>query len=130
MNSPQVAWRSSGFLESTRFSTFTSSAGMPAPAQIRASGGGLASPLWRQILADVLHAEIATVNTTEGAAWGAGLLAAVGAGWYPDVQAATAALVSATVAARPGPDAAGYAELHGVYRELYPDLAPIFHRQA
>ena len=58
-------------------------AGMPAPAQIRASGGGTASALWRQILADVLEAEIATVSTTEGAAYGAGLLAAVGAGWFP-----------------------------------------------
>jgi xylulokinase len=57
-------------------------AGMPAPAQIRASGGGTASALWRQILADVLDAEIATVSTTEGAAYGAGLLAGVGAGWF------------------------------------------------
>ena len=71
-------------------------ADMPAPAQIRASGGGTASPLWRQILADVLDAEIATVDTTEGAAYGAGLLAAVGAGWFPSVEAATDALVHAT----------------------------------
>ena len=41
-------------------------AGMPAPAQIRASGGGTASPLWRQILADVLDAEIATVSHDRG----------------------------------------------------------------
>ena len=47
-------------------------AGMPAPSQVRASGGGTASPLWRQILADVLGAELATVSTTEGAAYGAG----------------------------------------------------------
>ena len=67
-------------------------AGMPAPAQIRASGGGTASPLWRQILADVLDAEIATVDTTEGAAYGAALLAAVGAGWFRRVEAAAAAL--------------------------------------
>src|SRR3954451_5206979 len=55
-------------------------AGMPPPAQIRASGGGTASELWRQILADVLAAELATVETTEGAAYGAALLAGVGAG--------------------------------------------------
>ena len=60
-------------------------AGMPVPTQVRASGGGIASALWRQILADVLEAEIATVGTSEGAAYGAGLLAAVGAGWYPSV---------------------------------------------
>ena len=103
-------------------------AGMPAPAQIRASGGGTASPLWRQILADVLGAEIATVNTTEGAAYGAALLAAVGAGWFPSVDDATTALVTATPAATPGPDAARYAEAHRLYRDLYPALAPSFQR--
>jgi len=103
-------------------------AGMPAPAQIRASGGGTASGLWRQILADVLGAEIATVNTVEGAAYGAGLLAAVGAGWYPSVEAAAASLVTATPAASPGLDSAAYAEAHAVYRDLYPALAPLFPR--
>lgn len=103
-------------------------AGMPAPDQIRASGGGTASELWRQILADVLDAEIATVNTTEGAAYGAGLLAAVGAGWYRSVEDAAAALVTATPVAAPGPDAPRYAEAHAIYRDLYPALAPMFRR--
>ena len=103
-------------------------AGMAAPARIRASGGGTVSSLWRQILADVLDAEIAIVNTSEGAAYGAGLLAAVGAGWFPTVGDATSALVTATPVAAPGPDAAAYAEAHSVYRDLYPALAPSFHR--
>ncbi len=103
-------------------------AGMPAPDQIRASGGGTASPLWRQILADVLDAEIATVDTAEGAAYGAGLLAAVGAGWFPTVDAATAAFVTATPVASPGPDTSRYAEAHAIYRDLYPALAPAFRR--
>ncbi len=103
-------------------------AGMPAPAQIRASGGGTVSPLWRQILADVLQAEIAIVSTSEGAAYGAGVLAAVGAGWFASVGDATSALVTATPVAMPGPDAAAYAEAHGTYRELYPALAPTFRR--
>jgi xylulokinase len=101
-------------------------AGMSAPSQIRASGGGTASPRWRQILADVLDAEIATVSTTEGAAYGAGLLAAVGAGWFESVEAACDAVVVATPAAAPGADAGRYAELHARYRELYPALAPSF----
>ena len=103
-------------------------AGMPVPAQILASGGGMASPLWRQILADVLGAAIATPGTTEGAAFGAALLAAVGAGWFPTVEAAADAIVHATPAAEPGPDAARYAEAHAIYRDLYPALAPAFHR--
>jgi len=105
-------------------------AGMPAPTRIRASGGGIASPTWRQILADVLGAEIATVATPEGAAYGAGLLAAVAAGWYPTVEATTDALVRATPVASPGADAARYAEVHAIYRDLYPALAPIFPRLA
>jgi xylulokinase len=105
-------------------------AGMPAPSVIRASGGGTSNPLWRQILADVLGAEIATVDTAEGAAYGAGLLAAVGAGWFPTVEAAAAELVTATPTAAPGADAPRYAEVHAIYRELYPALAPTFPRLA
>ena len=97
-------------------------AGMPAPDQIRASGGGTASPLWRQILADVLGAEIATVDTTEGAAFGAALLAAVGAGWFPTVEAAADSVAHATPVAAPGPDAAVYRDAHAAYRALYPAL--------
>jgi xylulokinase len=103
-------------------------AGTPAPSQIRASGGGTASPLWRQILADVLEAEIATVSTTEGAAYGAALLAAVGAGWFASVDAATDACVRATPSAEPGPDAPTYRERHAAYRALYPALSPLFPR--
>jgi len=101
-------------------------AGTPEPAQIRASGGGTTSALWRQILADVLRAQIATPATTEGAAYGAAILAAVGAGWFPDVATACAALVRATPAADPGPEAEAYAERHARYRELYPALKPAF----
>ncbi len=103
-------------------------AGVPAPTQIRASGGGTASALWRQILADVLGAEIATVNTTEGAAYGAGLLAAVGAGWFRSVEAGAEAFVTATPVAAPGPAAATYAEAHAIYQDLYPALRPTFRR--
>ena len=104
-------------------------AGMPAPSTIRASGGGTASPVWRQILADVLDAEIATVATTEGAAYGAAVLAAVGAGWMPDVATATTAWISTEVAASPGAaDAvAAYRDRHAAYRALYPALSPTFH---
>ena len=57
------------------------------------TGGGAKSILWRQILADVLDTELVTVNTTEGAAYGAALLAGVGAGAWPDVDAACEATI-------------------------------------
>ena len=102
-------------------------AGMPAPSQIRVSGGGTASPLWRQILADVLDTELATVSTTEGAAYGAAVLAAVGSGWFATVEDAVATIVTVTPATTPGPNAERYAEGHARYRALYPALAPHFH---
>ena len=71
---------------------------------------------------------IATVETTEGAAFGAGLLAGVGAGWWATVDAATDAIVRVTPVAAPGPEAARYAERHAVYRELYPALRETFPR--
>jgi xylulokinase len=102
--------------------------GMPAPTQVRASGGGIASPLWRQILADVLEAEVATVNTVEGAAFGAALIAAPAAGWYAGVEAAAEAIVRATAVAHPGRDREAYRAAHATYRSLYPALSPFFHR--
>ncbi len=101
-------------------------AGMPVPARIRASGGGTGSELWRQILADVLDVEIATVETTEGAAYGAAALASVGAGWFADVDAVTDAWVTTTVVAAPGSAVAAYRERHAAYRGLYPALSPTF----
>ena len=59
--------------------------------QVRVSGGGARSMLWRQILADVLGVELVTVNTTEGAAYGAALLAGVACGVWPDVAKASGA---------------------------------------
>ena len=94
--------------------------------QVRASGGGARSPLWRQILADVFNAEIVTVDVTEGAAYGAALLAGVGAGVYPDVAAACAAAVRVTGSTDPGPAVPIYADYYPRYRALYPALAPEF----
>lgn len=101
-------------------------AGMPKPETIRASGGGTRSGLWRQILADVLDAEIATVATEEGAAYGAGILALVGADHFPSVAAATDEMVEVTPAASPSGDTGAYAELHHRYQDLYPALKPTF----
>jgi xylulokinase len=103
-------------------------AGIERPRQIRVAGGGTASPMWRQILADVLQSEIAIVRTAEGAAYGAALLASVGAGWFTDVEAACDSLVVASSAAEPGASVAAYEKAYARYRELYPALAPTFHR--
>jgi len=94
--------------------------------QVRASGGGARSLLWRQILADVFDAQIVTVEVTEGAAYGAALLAGVGAGVYPTVTAACDAVIRVTGRTEPGPAASVYADYYPRYRALYPALAPEF----
>ncbi len=105
--------------------------GIADVAQLRASGGGVKSPIWRQILADVLGAELVTVNVTEGAAYGAALLAGVGVGVWPDVPAACDATVRITSETRPDPERNKvYAGLHKLYRDLYPALKPTFHAVA
>ena len=102
-------------------------AGAGTVAQVRISGGGARSPQWRQIIADVLQTELVTVNTVEGAAYGAALLAGVGAGAWPDVDAACEAVVQPTSRVSPQAGvAACYQALYDRYRQLYPALKPTF----
>jgi xylulokinase len=104
------------------------SVGLATIEQVRVSGGGARSLLWRQILANVLDAELVTVNTTEGAAYGAALLAGVGAGIWPDGEAACAAIVRVTGSTKPQLDQVEtYTSAYNQYRHLYPALRPIFH---
>lgn len=94
--------------------------------QVRASGGGARSPLWRQILADVFATELATVNVTEGAAYGAALLAGVGAGVYDSVVDAATTVVRVTDSTTPSDAADVYTAYYPRYRALYPALKDEF----
>ncbi|MCB0163186.1 MAG: xylulokinase [Anaerolineae bacterium] len=103
-------------------------AGLTDIKQVRVSGGGAKSPIWRQILADVLNVELVTVNTSEGAAYGAALLAAVGARVWPDVDTATQACIQLTGSTRPQAETvAVYDQFYAQYRQLYPALKDISH---
>jgi xylulokinase len=95
-------------------------------SQIRASGGGTRSGLWRQTLADVLDVPIATTRTAEGAAYGAAILAGVGAGWRPSVAELCDELVETTATVDPGQARSTYAAAYDRYRGLYPALRPTF----
>ena len=104
------------------------SAGLAEINQVRVSGGGAKSPLWRQILANVLNAELVTVNTTEGAAYGAALLAGVGFGAWPDVDTACQSSIKITGSIVPQPDVvAKYEQIYAQYGQLYPALQAISH---
>ena len=100
--------------------------GLADVAQVRVSGGGTRSPLWRQILADVLQVEMVTINTAEGAAYGAALLAAVGMGVFASVPAACQQVIQVTGRTAVGGDAGVYGRAYALYGQLYPALKPIF----
>lgn len=96
--------------------------------EVRASGGGTRSREWRQILADVLNAEVRTVSTAEGAAQGAAILAAVGAGWFGSAGEASNTWLRLDPPTTPGADVAAYDEMYQSYRSLYPALRDTMHR--
>jgi xylulokinase len=100
-------------------------AGLPIIEQVRVSGGGAKSILWRQILADTLNVELVTVNTTEGAAYGAALLAGVGSGTWPDVDSACDECVKVTGSTAVRHDSVQiYESVYQAYTKLYPALKP------
>ena len=102
-------------------------AGLEGITQIRASGGGTKSTLWRQIMASVLNAELVTVNTTEGGAYGAALLAGVGAAVWNDVASACRECVRITGSTLPDKEEVEkYRKSYAAYRELYPALRDSF----
>src|SRR5205085_9774908 len=98
------------------------SLGVPVK-QIRASGGGAKSELWRQIQADVFGQKVVTINAEQGPAFGVALLAAVGAGAYKNVEEACAATIK-VVAETPvsKPAAKAYDQGFPIYQQLYRSL--------
>ncbi|HEV2124194.1 MAG TPA: FGGY-family carbohydrate kinase, partial [Chloroflexota bacterium] len=100
-------------------------------SDVRASGGGARSELWRQIQADIFGIPVATLDLTEGPAYGAALLASVGAGIYDSVPDACDATLHESTRLRPDPDHhALYEHYYEVYRSLYPSLRNQFSRLA
>jgi len=95
--------------------------------QVRGSGGGTKGALWRQIMASALNVELVTVNTTEGGAYGAALLAGVGAGAWSDVASACRECIRITGSTSPDEkEAEAYRKAYMVYQDLYPALKESF----
>src|SRR5256884_2850785 len=118
-------------LEGVAFSlrdTFEIFKEMKVPVEeIRLGGGGARSELWRQIQADVYGREVNTVEAEEGAAYGAALLAGVGAGAWDSVDEACDSVVRIRSAVAPNPEAVEALEHHyRVFRAVYPALRPLY----
>ena len=110
--------------------TLIQQAGLGSIDQVRISGGGAKSRLWTEIIAAVLDTELVTVNTTEGAAFGAALLAGVGAGVYKDVISACESTIQITGRTEPGDAKTVYRDYYPIYQELYPSLKDQFDKIA
>lgn len=95
--------------------------------KIRLGGGGARSPLWRQIQADVYAHEVEIVEAEEGAAYGAAILAGVGAGIWKSVDEACAAVVHITKTIKPQAEAVAVMNTnYAAYRKIYPATKRIF----
>jgi len=96
---------------------------------VRASGGGAKSPFWRQVLASVLGRRVVTLETQEGSAYGAALLALAGSGEHGSVEDVCRVAIRETNSVAPSDgEAAVYQKGHVVYQALYPALQPIYSR--
>jgi xylulokinase len=93
-------------------------------ARIRLGGGGARSPLWQQIQADVYGHSVELLAADEGGAFGAALLAGVGIGAWPTVEAACAASVHVARQIEPK-HAAAMDQAYRSFRQLYPALSEI-----
>ena len=120
-------------LEGVAFSlrdTFEIFREMSVPVEtIRLGGGGARSFLWRQIQADVYGHEVETVEAEEGAAYGAALLAGVGGGVWPTVDAACEAVVRVSAQLKPQPlEVELLNKQYEAFRALYPALRIVTER--
>jgi xylulokinase len=120
-------------LEGVAFSlkdTFSLFSEMKVPVRnVRLGGGGARSDLWRQIQADVYEHEVEILAAEEGAAYGAALLAGVGAKFWKSVDEACDAVVKVQKRLHPDPSASKALQTqYDKYRMLYPALKPLFAR--
>ena len=94
---------------------------------VRVSGGGARSPFWRQMLADIFAKRVVVLETQEGSAYGAALLALVGTGAYASVRELCHAAIHEIDSVAPrSPEQQLYARGHKSYQSLYPALQPFY----
>lgn len=95
--------------------------------EVRASGGGGKSQLWRQMQADSFNEKITTINSSEGPALGVAILAGVGAGIYKNVPEACDAVIKVTTVQEANKIAhLEYIKYYTAYKDLYKALKPEF----
>jgi xylulokinase len=117
-------------LEGVAFSlrdTFTIFQEIEVPVKtIRLGGGGARSALWQQIQADIYGQRVELVEAEEGAAYGAAILAGVGAKAWPSVDAACDGVVRVASTVNPIPENLPVMKTaYAAYRRIYPAMKSI-----
>jgi xylulokinase (EC 2.7.1.17) len=93
----------------------------------RINGGGAKSPLWCKIVANVLNVKVDKINSEEGPAFGAAILAAVGCGKYAGVEEATEKLIKVIDTTEQDPEIVElYNKKYEIFKGLYPALKDMF----
>jgi len=97
------------------------------PAEVLSSGGASKSKVWRQIQADIFNLPVKTqTGAAEGGAYGAAVVAGVGAGVWRDIEHAAEALEDETLTMPIPENVAKYEKLYQTYQGLYADLKDRF----
>lgn len=90
-------------------------------------GGGAKSPLWRKIIANVLGISVDSIESEEGPALGAAMLAAVGCGTFASVKEAADKIVKVIGTTEPDAETtARYEEKYNKFKQIYPALKPVY----
>ena len=90
-------------------------------------GGGAKSALWKRMVANIMNVKVDVVESEEGPALGAAILAAVGCGEYPDVRTAADRIVRVAETIEPEPELAEkYERQYAKFRGMYPALKGVF----
>ena len=97
------------------------------PKSVRLSGGGAKSPFWHQLFADIFDTRVSTLETQEGSAYGAALLAVIGTGEYGNAVEICRHAVKEVDSKEANAEAADfYRARYAIYGSLYPSLKPVF----
>ena len=90
-------------------------------------GGGAKSPLWKKMIANIMNLKVDVIESEEGPALGAAMLAAVGCGAYPDVETIAEKMVKVVDTVEPEPElVAKYEERYQHFKKIYPTIKCLF----
>lgn len=99
------------------------------PERTKICGGGAKSPLWKRIIANVLNLKLDIIESEEGPALGAAMLAAVACGEYASVEAIAEKMVTVVDTVEPEPDlVAKYEARYQQFKEIYPTCKAVYEK--